>query len=414
MKDDSQILQTAGALAADPRPAPTARRKMAAGDKAAPRRTGQRKTLIPGKKYKLRVFLGRDAKGKRHYHCETFHGNAGQAEDRIREILRRTKAGEAIKANADTFGAFLDEWIEAKKLSVAESTMAAYQRIVDNHLRPAFGKRMLVTVTSDDIQRYYNTLNADGYKRVTLENVHVVLGMVFKLAVKRKKLTGSPMAGVELPKKQDDGESQAMTAEEVARFLDAAADSRFVHLFHLAFHLGFRPGELLALKWSDFDADKRTLRVNRNIVFRRHGDWYLKAPKTAKSKRELPLTDNLVEALKSERREQLKTRMKAGKAWKDHGFIFTDSFGEPYPPNDLWRECRRILDAAKITGKFSPKTGRHTMASLLLAKGKNVKGVSERLGHSRITTTLAAYAHVLPGAQAELSEEMESLLSGQK
>lgn len=379
--------------------------------KPEPRRVGQRTTLIPGKKYKLRVFLCYDAAGKRHDHCETFHGNAGQAEDRLREILRRHRAGEAIRANADTFGAFLDEWIEAKKLSVEESTIGAYRRIVDNHLRPAFGKKMLATVTADDIQRYYNGLKV---KRITLSNIHIVLGMVFKLAVKRKKLAGSPMAGVELPKKQETAESQSMTPAEAARFLEAASDSRFVRLFHLAFHLGFRPGELLALKWSDFDADNKTLRVNRNIVFRRHGDWYLKAPKSARSRRELPLTDNLIEALKAERRAQLEARMKTGKAWKDHGFIFADTFGEPYPPNDLWRECRRVLIAAGVTGKFSPKTGRHTMASLLLAKGVNVKAVSERLGHTKITTTLAAYAHVLPGAQSEISTEIERLLSGQK
>jgi integrase len=375
------------------------------------RRVGQRTTLIPGKKYKLRVFLCYDAAGKRHDHCETFHGNAGQAEDRIREIIRRAKSGEAIKAGSDTFGAFLDEWLAAKKLSVEESTMGSYRRLVENHLRPAFGKKMLTTVTADDVQRFYNGLKV---KRVTLQNIHVVLGMVFKLAVKRKKLAGSPMAGVELPKRQDDGESQAMTPEQVSAFLAAASDSRFAALFSLAFHLGFRPGELLALKWQDFDADAKTLRVSRNIVFRRHGDWYLKAPKTARSKRELPLTDNLIDALRSERRAQLETRMKAGKAWKDHGFIFTDTFGEPYPPNDLWRECRRILDACGFEGKFSPKTGRHTMASLLLAKGVNVKAVSERLGHTKITTTLAAYAHVLPGAQTEISAEIERLLSGQK
>jgi integrase len=174
------------------------------------------------------------------------------------------------------------------------------------------------------------------------------------------------------------------------------------------------PALLLALKWADFDADKKTLRVNRNIVFKRHGDWYLKAPKTTKSKRELPLTDNLIEALKAERRAQLEARLKAWKAWKDHGFVFADSFGEPFPPNDLWRECRRVLEAAGLTGKFSPKTGRHTMASLLLAKGINVKAVSERLGHAKITTTLAAYSHVLPGAQTEISVEIERLLSGEK
>src|SRR5262245_26304886 len=317
--------------------------------KPEPRRVGQRTTLIPGKKYKLRVFLCYDAAGKRHDHCETFHGNAGQAEDRLREIIRRHRAGEAIRANADTFGAFLDEWLAAKKISVEESTIGAYRRIVENHLRPAFGKKMLATVTADDIQRYYNSIKV---KRATLSNIHIVLGMVFKLAVKRKKLAGSPMAGGELPKNQEDSESQSTTTEEVARFLEAAADSPFVHLFHLAFHLGFRPGELLALKWSDFDADSKTLRVNRNIVFRRHGDWYLKSPKSARSRRELPLTENLIDALKAERRAQLEARMKAGKGWKDHGFIFAESFGEPYPPNDLWRECRRLLDEAKITGKF--------------------------------------------------------------
>ena len=79
--------------------------------KPEPRRVGQRETVIAGKKYVLRVFLCKDAAGKRRYHSETFHGSAGQAEDRIREIIRRHRAGEAIKANADTFGAFLDEWI---------------------------------------------------------------------------------------------------------------------------------------------------------------------------------------------------------------------------------------------------------------------------------------------------------------
>src|SRR5262245_48783987 len=80
--------------------------------KPKPRRTGQRETIVAGKKYRLRVFLTKDAAGRKRYHSETFHGSAGQAEDRIREIIRRHRAGEAIKANADTFGLFLDEFME--------------------------------------------------------------------------------------------------------------------------------------------------------------------------------------------------------------------------------------------------------------------------------------------------------------
>jgi hypothetical protein len=49
-------------------------------NKPKPRRTGQRETIVARKKCVLRVFLGKDAGGKRHYHSETFHCNAGQAD----------------------------------------------------------------------------------------------------------------------------------------------------------------------------------------------------------------------------------------------------------------------------------------------------------------------------------------------
>lgn len=382
------------------------------------RRVGQRETIVAGKKYVLRVFLGRDAAKKRHYHSETFHGTAGQAEDRIREIIRRHRAGEAINANADTFGAFLDEWLEAKRLNVAESSFETYKEVVEVRIRPAFGKMMMARITADDIQRLYGKLHDEKLSLTYIRYVHAVLGMVFKLAVQRKKMMGSPMAGVLIPKEWGQGKDEdgaaAMTAGEVATFLTAAEGSRFENLFKLAFHVGFRPGELLALKWADFDPQARTLRVSQNIVWRKAGDWYLKRPKTKDSKRMLPLTVAMTEVLNRERKTQLEARLKAGKLWTDHGFIFTDATGEPWPQWTLHKECKRILKTAKLPATFNPYTTRHTMATLLLAGGTNPKAVQERMGHSRITTTLSNYAHVLPGMQADVSEEIERLLNGKK
>ncbi|HEX2491974.1 MAG TPA: tyrosine-type recombinase/integrase [Blastocatellia bacterium] len=61
-----------------------------------------------------------------------------------------------------------------------------------------------------------------------------------------------------------------------------------------------------------------------------------------------------------------------------------------------------------------PYSARHTMATLLIAGGTNVKAVSERLGHSQVVTTLQQYTHVSPGMQADVSVEIERLLKGQK
>src|SRR5262245_47886731 len=99
-------------------------------DKKKTRRIGQREEIAKGK-HLIRVFLGRDnATKKRHYYSEVFLGGAKQAEDRIRELIRRHRAGEPLKASADTFESFLDEWLEAKRLSVEETSMRIYDQFV--------------------------------------------------------------------------------------------------------------------------------------------------------------------------------------------------------------------------------------------------------------------------------------------
>jgi integrase len=226
------------------------------------------------------------------------------------------------------------------------------------------------------------------------------------------------MAGVEILKEwgkaEDENDGRAMTADQAALFLKAAEGNRFENLFKLAFHVGFRPGELLALKWSDFDKQAKTLRVSQNIVWRNANDWYLKKPKTKNSKRTLPLTEPLLAVLAAERKRQLEARLKAGKLWQDHGFIFADSTGAPFSQWVLRRHFKAIAKAAGLPDHFSPKTARHTMATILIAGETPVKVVSERIGHSRITTTLQQYTHVLPGMLADTSERIEQLLKGKK
>ena len=60
------------------------------------------------------------------------------------------------------------------------------------------------------------------------------------------------------------------------------------------------------------------------------------------------------------------------------------------------------------------RQARHTMATLLMAGGTNPKAVQERMGHSKITTTLQQYTNVSPGMQADVSEEIERLLNAKK
>src|SRR5262245_26542109 len=237
-----------------------------------PRRTGQR-TKVGKDKWLLRVPLGK-VDGKRRTHTETFHGSANQAEDRIREVIRRHRTGEPIKVSSDTFGAFLDEFLEVKRQSVSESSLVAYTDRINLYCKPRLGKLLIGQVTAEEIQKVYGKLLDEKISAQMIRHVHDLLNMVFKLAVLRRKISGSPMAGV-IPPKLEDRKAAAMSVEQVQAFFDAARGNRSENLFRLAFHVGSRPGELLALKWEDLNARTRTIRIDRNIVFRKSRDWYL-------------------------------------------------------------------------------------------------------------------------------------------
>jgi integrase len=381
-------------------------------------RTGQVQEVAKGK-WRIRFSLGKDGgSGKRLVYTETYAAeNKGQAESRLRELLRRRDSGEPFKYAADSFDSFLDEWLAAKKPSVAESAYKVYADTIRLYIRPKLGKLTLARVEADAIQKLYNKLRDEKKSLSTIRQVHQTLGMVFKLALVRRKIRLSPMLGVVLPKDNTDTadrQTKAMSAEQVARFLEAAKGNRFENLFRLAFHVGCRPGELLGLAWADINPEAGTLRVTQTIVWRASNDWYIKAPKTKLSRRTITLTPALVGMLKAHRREQFEKKLSLGPGWTETGFVFTDDGGNPCPQHSLRYECKKILKRAGLPWDFSPYTARHTMASLLIEGGTNIKAVSERLGHSEVGITLNTYTHVSEGFQAEVSGDIERILEDGK
>jgi len=217
------------------------------------------------------------------------------------------------------------------------------------------------------------------------------------------------MAGVRAPKADDDEKAKAMAVHQVRKFLEAAQGTRFDYLFRLAFHAGCRPGELLALKWDDLDEDAATLRIDQNIVFRKKGDWYLKAPKTRRSRRVIRLTGELLILLRTQRDFQILTK-NGSRSWTEYGFIFSKDNGEPWAQWNLYDDFKMILDKAKLPEDFNPYSARHTSATWLMAAGVHPKLVSDQLGHSRIGITLDTYTHPDDDMRAGLTAEIERIL----
>jgi len=364
------------------------------------------------KTWTVRIFQGRDAQGKRHYLNTTIRGTKKDADKYLSKTLTEMSTGTYIQASTLLVDEYLDRWLQdAARGRVRARTFDDYSDLLKRYVSPAFGNVRLCDLRPLDIQNLYTNMQVNSLSARTVRYTHAVLNSALKQAVKWFMLSQNPAALVELPKLTRK-EMSALSVDEAARFLAAANQDRFALLFALALSTGMRPEEYLALQWKDVDLDKGVVTVQRALVWRdKKQGWSFTEPKTAKSRRNIPLPASIVRSLTSHKARQSEQRLKAGKKYKNNDLVFATRKGAPLMRRNILRcHFRPVLERAGLPASIRLYDLRHTCATLLLAANEHPKVVSERLGHSNITLTLDTYSHVLPSMQHAASEKLERML----
>jgi integrase len=261
-----------------------------------------------------------------------------------------------------------------------------------------------------EIQDLYTGMLEAGLSARTVRYTHAVLSSALKQAVKWRMLSQNPASYVDLPRLKKT-EMKAFSPEEAERFLKAASEDRLGTLFEFALTTGMRPGEYLALQWKDVDLRAGTATVRRALVRRKNGSWMFEEPKTAQSRRTIPLPPSVVASLAQHKRQQAEERLAKGPAYKNRDLVFASSTGQLLDQINLSRRhFKPTLKVAGLLTTFRIYDLRHSCATLLLAAGENPKVVSERLGHASVALTLDIYSHVLPSMQQQAAERLEAIL----
>jgi len=361
-------------------------------------------------KYLVRIPLGSSADGKRLYHNKTINGTKKDAQRYRTKILRKRDLGELVEPSKELLGLYLERWLEtAARPRIAPSTFATYSNYVSIYLKPGLGDKGLSELEALEIQEFYNGLGDKGLSPKTVKNIHGVFTNALKQAVKWQLIRTNPADHVDLPK-DERREMQVFTREQAAQFMEATIYSPHKALFSLLLSSGMRPGEALGLKWGDVDMKAGRVHVQRALSKTKTG-WVLREPKTARSRRAIPLPPSVMNDLKEHRAAQLEERLKTG-SYNDRDLVFADRTGEPLSPKEVYR--KHFIPLLRDAGlpKIRMYDLRHTCATLLLAAGENPKVVSERLGHASITLTLDTYSHVLPDMQDRATAKLENILFG--
>jgi integrase/recombinase XerD len=267
-----------------------------------------------------------------------------------------------------------------RKLS--DKTQSHYIRAVVNLAR--FLGRSPDTATAEDLRHYQLHLVETGISRIRLNATITALRFFFGVTLERPEALAK-MSTVHEPRKLP----VVLSREEVARLIEAAANPKHQAALSVAYGAGLRASEVVALKVSDIDSNRMTLRIEQG---------------KGRKDRYAMLCPVLLEHL----RAWWRFAHAKGKLL-DGGWLFPgQNLVNPMSTRQLNRICHMAADAAQIDKRVSMHTLRHSYATHLLEQKVDIRLIQVLLGHKRLETT-ALYTQVATEVLREVTSPLESL-----
>jgi integrase len=324
---------------------------------------------------------------------------AGRREARnlMQHHIAAQNSGQRRAEATMLFGAFVAEHFQSVALpTLKPSTQEIYSFLLRKHLLPRFRDRRLCDITRAEVQQFLIGKLKSGYAWETTHHLRSLLSKVIGTAVDWNYLSDNPVRGAKMPERSLKRPHRFLSLDEARRLIEAS-DEPVRTIVLLAVMTGLRIGEILALRWGRIDLGAGKLRVEETCYKGKFG-----TPKTRASRREVPLTPGVVQALQA---HHVNSRDTANEA-----LVFATRSGTPLASNNLRK--RQLHPASKQAGLGSIDwhSLRHTHGTLLHEQGTPLRVAQAQLGHSHMSTTLQVYTHASGSAQRQAVDRLESLL----
>lgn len=339
--------------------------------------------------------------------------------DKKKQQLERGFSGIDEKSTVESY---LKHWLA--NASVGIGTLRMYEAYMRRFVVPALGRIRLCDLKPAHLEEakreWARKPKGNGVvSSRAVRHAWGVLVVALNRAKKQQIIPFSPCEYVDAPR-FDRREMRSLDVAGAQRYIQAFSDDPDIGAaIIVAIGSGLRRGELLALRWSDVDLDAATVRVNRSLEVvvrfdledptkKRTRELRFKEPKTAGSRRLVPLPRFAVETLREHRRAQ-QVRFEKLEMWRTHESLIFDRLGEPWHPDTFGTEFTRRARLLKLPAVRLHDL-RHSYASLMLESGVDLKTVSTALGHSTIRITADTYAHVTPTMQQSAAERLDCII----
>ena len=272
-------------------------------------------------------------------------------------------------------------------------TNKAYEGIYNKHIKPYFGKERIDKIKVSDINIWKNRLYSEfklSSRRVN--DIKKIFGTILEDAVRDEVLLSNPVSKSRPLPVHQEKEIEPFSIEEIQRILEVAQEQD-KNLIATLFMTGMRTGELIGLKWSDINFERKEISIKRTI-----GKGIEGTPKTVSSYRTIPILKSLYPYLKNQ--FELTGKKDSYVFLNDEERHFFDSKNIRA---GLWK---RVLEKSSVKYRTIYHT-RHSFCSINLQHGEDIIWVSKVLGHKNPRVTLEKYSkHIKSSTEKETIFDM--------
>ena len=401
-----------------------------------------------GVSYKITVSSGRGPDGKQIRHFKTYNPPSDltqrQAEkEALRvavEFERAIETGFTIDSRA-TFNQYIPHFLEVKKMSGLEiTTLNLYERSLKNYACPYIGHMKMTSIKPQHITNIYKTLSEPGHNT---RNQYLTPKQGFFRAINASGLSHAEFTNkygvpnwVSIKIRQGKPfreETAKWIAEAIGRPKDqlfdvhedqdglSAGTIRRLHtcissLFYLAERemlIQYNPAKFAVLPMKKEQSMIRYFQPEELGAIAAALDSETKSRYEGRTKtgnaRTLHLPNQMIKELKKLRSWQAEERLKAGDQWEPSPYVFTDDFGGSMPLDKPGYWLRQFSKRHGLQ-HINLHAFRHSAASEMVASGIDVATVSHILGHSKPTTTLNVYSHIIKTREVDAIEGIAKAL----
>ena len=269
----------------------------------------------------------------------------------------------------------------------AEQTLA--------HIFKKFGSTPLERIDSSALQRWLNEF-AQSHADSVVKHCRYYLKAILEWAVWEDFLRKNPAKFLELPKTKPVSKT-TLTTEQFAAVLEEL-DTKYSLLVRLGVFCAFRPSELLALRWRDFDPAEKTFTI-RETVYKGVLRPFTKTTDEGSSEKNLltvAIPDVLVEELSALRSVHAHP---TGYRWGylDEDFIFSSDQRTPLnKENILYRVFTPVRKKLSLPA-LNFQVLRRTFTTLAQNTG-SIKDLQTQLRHKTADTTVNQYMQPIPAS----------------